>query len=235
MGRQMRPLLLVGSGGFGRETAEAVLAVNDVAPQWDLLGFLDDDPARTGSRPVGVPVVGPIDAVHEHPDALVVLCTGRPDNYVSRLRIAQRLGLEPERYATVVHPSVAASRSSTVGPGSVLLAHTVLTADVTVGAHVAVMPQTVLTHDTVVGDWATIASGVRLGGAVRIEPGAYVGSSVTIRQGLTVGAWAMVGMAAVVTRDVPAGRLWFGAPARDHGGAPLPAGFLADRLAGAAP
>jgi sugar O-acyltransferase (sialic acid O-acetyltransferase NeuD family) len=233
MSRQMRPLLLVGSGGFGRETAEAVLAVNEAAPRWDLLGFLDDDPARLGARPVGVPVVGPIEAVHEYPDAMVVLCTGRPDNYVSRLRIAQRLQLEPARYATIVHPSVAASRSSTVGPGSVLLAHTVLTADVTLGAHVAVMPQTVLTHDTVVGDWATIAAGVRLGGAVQVGTGAYLGSSVSVRQGLTVGAWAMVGMAAVLTRDVPAGRLWFGAPARDHGPAPLPAGFLAEQLAGA--
>jgi sugar O-acyltransferase (sialic acid O-acetyltransferase NeuD family) len=233
----MRPLLLVGSGGFGRETAEAVLAINAMdpaAPQWDLLGFLDDDPARLGARPVGVPVIGPIDAVHDHPDAAVVLCTGRPDDYVSRLRIAARLGLDVDRYATIVHPSVALARSSVLGAGSVLLAHTVLTADVTVGAHVAVMPHTVLTHDTAVGDWATVASGVRLGGSVQVGRGAYLGSSVSVREGLRIGDWAMLGMAAVVTRDVPAGRLWFGAPARDHGPAPVPADFLTEQPAGVA-
>src|SRR4051812_44280344 len=77
----VRPLLLVGAGGFARETAEAVRAVNAVRPTWDLLGFLDDDPARHGVLFGGAPVLGPIEAVHHHPPAPVLLCTGRPGDY----------------------------------------------------------------------------------------------------------------------------------------------------------
>ena len=62
-----RGLLLVGAGGFARETAEAVRAVNAVAPTWELLGYVDDNPALLGTAIGGVPVVGPIDAVHDHP------------------------------------------------------------------------------------------------------------------------------------------------------------------------
>ena len=51
-----------------------------------------------------------------------------------------------------------------------LLAHVALTADVLIVTHVAVMPQAVLTHDDTVRDYATIASGVRLGGGVTVEP-----------------------------------------------------------------
>jgi acetyltransferase-like isoleucine patch superfamily enzyme len=101
-----------------------------------------------------------------------------------------------------------------VGPGSVLLAGTVLTADVEVGAHVAVMPQAVLTHDDRVADYATIASGVRLGGGAVIEEGAYVGAGALVREGVTIGARSLVGMGSVVLHDVPPGQIWAGNPAR---------------------
>jgi sugar O-acyltransferase (sialic acid O-acetyltransferase NeuD family) len=218
-----RGLLLVGASGFAREAAEAVRAVNAEAPTWDLLGYVDDNPALLGTEISGVPIVGPIDAVHDHPDAAVVLCTGRPDNYVSRPLIAERLGLDDERYATVVHPTATVGTTCRVGAGTVLLAHVDLTADVVVGRHVAVMPQVVITHDVTIDDCATIASGVRLGGSCHVGEAAYIGSGACLREGLTVGARAMVGMGAVVTRDVPAERLWFGSPARDVSRAPLPA------------
>lgn len=218
----MRELLLVGASGFARETAEAVRALNAVEPAWSLLGFLDDDPARHGTSLNGLPVLGPIDLVDDHPAAAVVLCTGRPDNYVSRRLIAERLGLDDDRYATVVHPTANVGASCRVGAGSVILGHVDLTADVAVGRHVEVMPHVVLTHDVEVDDFATIASGVLAAGACHIRGEAYVGSGARLREGIAVGERALIGMGALVTRDVPAERLWFGSPARDRGPAPLP-------------
>lgn len=215
-----RPLLLIGAGGFARETVEAVRALNALEPRWDLLGYLDDDPALTGKSLAGVEVLGPIDLIADHPDAAVVVCVGRPDAYTAKRRICERIELDDDRYATLIHPSVALSTSSTIGAGSVILAQVVLTADVRVGRHVAVMPQTVLTHDVRIGDWATLASGVRLGGGVQVGAGAYLGSGCCIREGVSIGDLSLIGMGSVVTRDVPPERRWFGVPARDQGAAP---------------
>jgi sugar O-acyltransferase (sialic acid O-acetyltransferase NeuD family) len=216
----MRDLLLVGAGGFGREAAEAVRAANAHRPAWRLLGFLDDDPRTHGRLVGGVPVLGPAEAVHDHATALVILCTGHPGNYASRRLMAERLELDDERYAALVHPSATVGASSRVGAGSVLLAHVDVTADAAIGRHVAVMPQVVVTHDGRIDDFATLASGVRLGGGCHVETGAYVGSGACVREGLTIGARAMIGMGSVVTRDVAADRLWFGAPATDRAPAP---------------
>jgi acetyltransferase-like isoleucine patch superfamily enzyme len=71
-----------------------------------------------------------------------------------------------------------------------------------------------LTHDDVVHDYATITSGVRLGGDVTVAQGAYIGAGALIREGVTVGAWAQVGLGSVVLRDVPPGQVWVGNPAR---------------------
>jgi sugar O-acyltransferase (sialic acid O-acetyltransferase NeuD family) len=215
-----RQLLLVGAGGPARAAAEAVRAANRVTPTWELAGFLDDDPSKHGSLIGGVTVIGNVDAVHEHPEAQVLLCPGRPDNYEIRRRLVERLKLDEERYATVVHPTASIGSTCKIGAGCVLLAHVALTADVAVGRHVVVMPQVVLTHDVRVDDFATLASGVRLGGSCHVASGAYVGSGVCVREGITIGAWALVGLGSVVTRDVPAGRLWYGTPARDVSAAP---------------
>lgn len=217
-----QPLVIVGAGGFARETAAAVQALNDVRPTWHLQGFLDDDPALHGTERVGLPILGPLGAVADLPDTAVVVCVGNPRDHLVRERVVRRLRLELERFATVVHPSVQLGAGCLVGPGSVLLAQTALTADVTVGSHVALMPQAVLTHDDVVHDFVTIASGVRLGGGVVVERGAYVGAGALVRESLTVGVGALIGMGSVLLHDVPPGQVWAGNPARFLRDARLP-------------
>ncbi|MFJ9645553.1 acetyltransferase [Streptomyces sp. NPDC101206] len=214
-------LLIVGAGGFARETAQAVRdaaaadAAHGRAPRWRLAGHLDDDPALHGREVDGVPVLGDCDLVHRLPAATrVVVCVGSPHDYGVRARLVRRLDLPEDRYATVVHPTAAVSASSELGPGTVLLAHCALTAAVRVGAHVAVMPHAVLTHDDTVGDFATLASGVRLGGGVWLGRGAYVGAGALVREYTTVGAWSLTGMGSTVLADVPPGEVWAGSPAR---------------------
>jgi sugar O-acyltransferase (sialic acid O-acetyltransferase NeuD family) len=221
-------LVLVGAGGFGRETAQAVHAQNESGTRWRLLGYLDDDPARHGEMIEGTVVLGGRDRINHLPDASLVVCTGRPSDYASRPRIVNELKLPPERYATIVHPSCAISASSSIGPGSVLLAHVVLTAAVQVGAHVLIMPHTTLTHDDVIEDYATLASGVCLGGGARIRKGAYVGAGAIIGEHRTVGAFSLVGMGAVVTRDIPPREVWAGVPARCLRTAKIPVDFSAE-------
>jgi sugar O-acyltransferase (sialic acid O-acetyltransferase NeuD family) len=214
-----RPLLIVGGGGFARETLELVHAANAAAPSWRVVGILDDDAAMWGRSVGDAEVIGPSTAVHYHPEALVALCVASPAGPRARLALAARLGLEPERYATLIHPSAVIPRSASIGAGSVLHASVVLTADVTLGRHVAVMPAVVLTHDDRIGDGVTLGAGVRVAGGVTIEEAAYVGSGALLREHVVVGSGAVVGMGAVVTQAIPADEVWAGVPARRLRGA----------------
>lgn len=213
------PLLLIGAGGFARETIELVNAVNRELPTWELAGVLDDNPELHGRELLETPVLGPCAAANEMPEAFVVACVASPKDPLRRLRLVTRLGLPLERYATLVHPRAVIADSATVGPGSIIHADAVLTADVRLGIHVAAMPSVVLTHDDVVGDGVTFGAGVRAAGGVTIERGAYVGAGALLREGIVVGAGALVGMGAVVLGSVPAHEVWQGNPARSARGA----------------
>lgn len=50
-----------------------------------------------------------------------------------------------------------------------------------------------------------------------VKRGASIGANATILGGVTIGAGALIGAGSVVTRDVPAGELWVGNPARSRG------------------
>jgi sugar O-acyltransferase (sialic acid O-acetyltransferase NeuD family) len=212
--------VLVGSGGFGRETAEVVRAINQASasdgnrPPWELLGYLDDDEAMWGQIVSGSPVLGPLEMLADLPQTRVVVCTGHPGNFTSKKRIVDRLGLPPERYATLIHPSAVMPESCRPGAGTVVLAGVVATTDVEIGAHIGVMPQVVLTHDDRLADYVTLGAQACLAGRVRVEEGAYLGAGCQIRGDVTIGPWALVGMGAVVLHDVPAGEVWAGVPAR---------------------
>ena len=208
------PLYLLGAGGLGEETAEAVRACNDARPIWDLRGFLDDDADRHGSTLVGLPIAGPIELLRDEPEACAVACVARPRDPTSRRRLVERAGLAEERWATIVHPRASVPASASIGRGTVLLADVVLTASVSVGRHCMVMPQVVLTHGDVVEDFCTIASGVRVGGRATLREACYLGAGSLVREDRTVGRGALVGMGSVVLRDVPEGQSWVGNPAR---------------------
>jgi sugar O-acyltransferase (sialic acid O-acetyltransferase NeuD family) len=206
-------LILVAASGLALETAEAARAAGLA-----VAGCVDDDPSLAGTLAGGwLPVLGGLDVVATRPDSRLVLCAGRG---VVRERIADRrldIDVGDDRYASVVHPSVAVPHSCTVGAGSIVLAGSVLTASVTVGRHVVVMPHVTLTHDDVVDDFATLCAGVTLGGTVRVGRAAYLGMSASVRERVTVGEQAVLGMGAVLLEDLPEGQTWAGVPARRLG------------------
>lgn len=212
-----KPLLLVGAGGLAREVLATVRAGGsavDADSGWAVAGFLDDDPARHGRLIDGLPVLGGVDAIADRPDAYVVICTASTRDQGSRKRITERLGLPPERYATIVHPAASVARGTEIGAGSVLMANVVVTAPQEIGSHAVVMPHVTITHDDEIADFVTFASRVALSGSVTVGEGAYLGSGALIREGLKIGAWALIGMGAVVLEDVPEGQVWVGNPAR---------------------
>ncbi len=109
--------------------------------------------------------------------------------------------------------------ATAIAEGRILCGFASVTSNAKIGRHFHGNIYSYVAHDCVIGDFVTFAPGVKCNGNVHIEDHAYIGTGAILRQGkpdkpLTIGAGAVVGMGAVVTRDVPPGVTVVGNPAK---------------------
>lgn len=109
--------------------------------------------------------------------------------------------------------------NNSIGIGSICCPNSMVTSNVTIGRFFQANIYSYVAHDCCIGDFVTFAPGVRCNGHVHIGDYAYIGTNAILRHGtqerpLRIGARAVVGMGAVVTKDVPEGTTVVGNPAK---------------------
>ena len=95
-------------------------------------------------------------------------------------------------FAVLIHPSALISESATIGEGSIIMAGVVIQPNAHIGKHVIVNTGATLDHHVIVHDFAHIAPGAHLCGAVHIGEGTLVGVGVGIAPNTTIPAWSIV-------------------------------------------
>jgi sugar O-acyltransferase (sialic acid O-acetyltransferase NeuD family) len=179
--------------------------------------FVDDDRSKLESAVNGVRCV----SFHELLSANSVttrisVAIANPD---VRSRLVANCDREDIGFCEVVAASHVRYDEVEIGPGAIFCDNTMVTSNVTIGCHFHCNLYSYVEHDCVIGDFVTFAPRVSCNGNTVIEDGAYIGTGAVLKQGtpdrpLRIGKGAVVGMGAVVTRDVAPGSTVVGNPAR---------------------
>lgn len=180
----------------------------------ELVGYLDDNKALTGTRLLGLPVLGTLADLPSTPHDCVILGIG--DN-ADRARLYAELTAARKRFVTAIHPTAVLAPDVVVGAGSVLCAGTVVNPGARIGENAILNTCASIDHHCDMGAHSHVAPGAHLAGRVCVGEGAFVGIGACAVPGVSIGAWSTVGAGAAVTQDVPERITVAGVPARPLG------------------
>ena len=200
----MKDLVILGAGVHAGEMVEIVERINRENPAWNLLGFIAANDKSAGKTLNGLPVLGAKAALADFPQACLV-----PDNSWPRAEPAPR-----ERLVSLVDPSAFVSRTALIGQGCVIYPGCFVGLNARIGDYCFCLSGCAINHDDVIEENVTLASSVTLAGAVHVGTGCYLGQGCLVRQHLRIGRNSLVGMGAVVVKEVPPDSVMAGNPAR---------------------
>jgi len=140
----------------------------------------------------------------------------------SRATIAKKCEDAGLGFFTVRASNIVEMDDVEIGEGALLSPFVTLTSNIRIGRHFHANLYAYVEHDCVIGDFVTFAPGVQCNGNIEIGDCAYIGAGAIIKQGTLerkrrIGAGAVVGMGAVVTKDVAPNVTVVGNPARPIG------------------
>lgn len=207
-------LVVIGAGGFGRETldvAEAINAASANGQVWEIVGVADDAPSDVNLERLAARSVTFLGSIADLPsDVHVVIGVGSPQ---ARSAITQKLD-ETAQFTTLIHPTAVTGSQVTIGAGSVVCAGVSVGTNVTVGEQVHLNPHAVIGHDTSLGDFVSVNPNATISGDCTIDSGVLVGAAAVVLQGLRLAPNVLVGAAACVTKPVTQACTLVGVPAR---------------------
>lgn len=208
---------LIGAGGYGREVmplAHSELKNELLAGKAQLLFVVED--VSDAALINGYSIISLADFLGLPNPKRFNIAIGDSSVRERIARVCADSGAIP---FSIKSSNVVVMDENEIGHGAILSAFVTITSNTKIGSFFHANIYSYVAHDCLIGNFVTFAPAVKCNGNVLIEDHAYIGTGAVIKQGkqgkpLTIGRGAIVGMGAVVTRDVQPYTTVVGNPAR---------------------
>jgi sugar O-acyltransferase (sialic acid O-acetyltransferase NeuD family) len=199
---------IFGTGGFAREVA---CILHDQGRGDRIAAFHEPDDVYQARELLGVPVRP--QSAFDPAEHRAVVGIGNP---AMRQKVVGELPAETV-FETLIHPTVVMSQWVKVGAGSVICAGCILTCQISIGEHCHINLNATVGHDCTFGDFCTVAPGANISGDCEFGKRVDVGTQASFRQNVRICDDAVIGMGAVVVKDIVEVGTYVGMPAKKVG------------------
>ena len=208
----MKDIAIYGAGGFGREVACVIQAINREIPTWNLIGFFDDGLDKGESNKYGS-ILGGIESLNDWETELnIVYAIASP---LILKKIVDKVTNVKILFPNIIAPNVFFFDFETlkIGEGNLFFFGTRISCDVTIGNFNLLNGYVSLGHDAVLGNFNILGPMVRVSGNSSVKNLNFFGVQSIVLQGLKIGNNTKIGANSVVIRNTKDDSLYIGNPA----------------------
>lgn len=209
----MKDIVILGASGFAKEMLWLLEKNNEIVPEWNVVGFVDE--TKTGLEPVeNYGVVGDDEWLLNYPHPINAICgIGSPS---LRRKVIQKYKNKAHH---VLFPPIVSRRADVcqharLGEGSIVCTGVMIAPHVKLGDFVTINLGVTIGHDTVIQEFGQVNLGANISGNVFIESDCDIGIGTCIIQGKHIGPKTIIGAGSVIIRDIPGHCTVVGNPGR---------------------
>jgi len=203
--------IMVGGGGYGRETYDALCDCVDAGSLPPIAGYLDDTGDKLAGSGHKVQWLGTITDYQPRPNDRFVIAIGTPKG---KRIVYEKLAAKGAVFTRAIHPTSRIARTAILEEGVMMGLATVAGPDTFLGRFVYFNAGSGVGHDGRVGEFTQLNANVDITGGAELGPDVMVGTKVIFLPKVKIGAGATIGAGCVIYRSVPAGATMFAPPAR---------------------
>ena len=204
---KMKDLIIICAGQFAKEALLIAEMMNDSEPQWNILGFLDDNKEIGLEVFRGYKIIGHIQDWIPGQNQYFAMGVARPGTKEKLYDVIHGRG---GKFATLIMPTTIIPKETIIEEGCVI-GHAWIGLDVVLGKCVHVAGSMV--GESTIGDFSTTTGFANVAGS-KLGQRVFVGSHAVILNGKKVGDDALISAGSIVISNVKAGSKVFGNPAR---------------------
>ena len=208
-----KKLVVFGARAFP-EMNELIKDINaKIKNKYEVIGLLDDNENLFGKTIEGVKVLGPLAKGKNYPkDVKFIFGIGSHKTRILRYSLLKKIGIDENRYETLIHPNAKIYSSSIIGNGVIIHSGTVVFNNSVIGPFTIIISNSIIGARNIIGSGVLITSLVSLTTDVKVGNFSFIGTHTSIAENIEISPGSMIGMNSVVSRNISPGSVVFGNP-----------------------
>ena len=210
----MKNIIIVGSGGMGREVEWLIKRINAAGfNTYNFVGYADDTKIK-GTKIGSSQVICNVEELSKYEDEIdVIIAVANPKD---RKTIVEKLIKNDNiRFPNLIDPSVIYDENEVIlGRGNIICAGTILTVNINIKDFNIINLDCTIGHDVILNDYITIYPNVNISGNVNIENNCEIGTGSQIIQKLRICENVIIGASACVVKNIDDSGTYVGVPAK---------------------
>lgn len=211
----MKDIAIFGAGGFGREVACLLRTINESKkePEWNFIGFFDDNPTLKGTSNEYGKVLGGMDLLNARETSLsLAIAIGNPSIVK---KVVSNIHNHCIDFPNLFHPNTYFFDQNNIifGQGNIICVGCSFSINVHIGDFNTFNGYVGVGHDATIGNFNSLMPAVRISGEVKIGEENFIGCAAVVLQQISIGNRTIIGANSTVIRKTKDGNTYVGNPA----------------------
>lgn len=204
-------LLILGSGGCGRECLQWARDINERENRWDFIGFLDIQKEFPKNVNCSAPIVATEDEYKIQTEDEFVCAIG---NSKLREKVMDKMLSRGAEFINLIHPTAVLADSATLGMGVILYPYSIVSDNAVIQDGCIINMHSTVAHDVRMGKYCTISAHCDITGECKVGDYVFMGTSSHMVPTTKVGDNAFICAGSTVMTRVKNDAKVMGNPAR---------------------